>query len=94
MDIFREPRREITESALGVAAFGGFLFCDSYFANWFHIATGGDGRGCPTPLAYIIGIIALVLLIFFLIFTHFIGETICDALASRGLELRPKRRSN
>jgi len=92
-NIFREPRREITESVIGIAFFAAFLFVDSYFARWFHGITGGDQHGgCPVPIGYVFGIFGFGVLWIILGVTHGIGENICNALARRGLELRPKDR--
>jgi hypothetical protein len=96
-NIFREPRREITESAIGVAALIPFAVADIFFAPWFHEVTGGDAHGgCPVGLAYFVGAFALlagcVVMILLALASHAIGEGICNSLARRGLELRPKVR--
>lgn len=93
-NIFREPRREITESVIGIAAFGGFLFFDSYFARWFHDVTGSVNphNACPIPIGYVVGIFAFVLLLLIVFLTHLLGEGLCDFMANRGLELRPRNR--
>jgi hypothetical protein len=90
-NIFREPRREITESLAGILLVGIFLFVDWQFACWF------QGAIMPRDnffrfIGMLIGLIATVACIGMAFFTHFVGEEICDALANRGLELRPKQR--
>jgi hypothetical protein len=89
-NIFREPPREITESAVGIGVFGGLIFLDSYFANWLHAASAPWGP--PLALCYLFGLFFAIALWVLALFTHIIGEEICGALANRGLELRPKRR--
>ena len=92
-NMLREPRREITETVVGLAAIVGFCFLDYPFAIWFQEATGGlPHGGCPWPLGLFVGAIVLVLVLGLAIFVHFVGEEICDALARRGAELRPKQR--
>lgn len=97
-NIFREPRREITESVVGIAAvafvLGGFAWLDysiavaSWAQNGSHPNDFGDYLVGATFLL-ILGGIALGILT---VMTHAIGEGICNSLARRGLELRPTRR--
>ena len=92
-NIFREPRRELTESVVGTVVTGLLLWADYHAAHWFYLASGGEGKGCPWPLGMILlPIVALGATCTFLFIPHVIGEALCDALARRGLELRPKRR--
>lgn len=99
-NIFREPRREITESAVGVSVFLVFIWFDSLFAHWFYGVTERiwPGQGCPVPLGYFLGLLTLlistILVVGLSLFTHFLGEELCDFMANRGLELRPKQRFN
>lgn len=92
-NVFREPRREITEQLAGLMVFAGVLGVDLPFALWFQRETG------LTP--FVPGVIAGLICGFlggvmsFLIFglvMHAVGEGVCNALARRGLELRPKNR--
>lgn len=91
-NIRKEPRREITESLVGITVLLLLIFFDHPAAVWFHEVTGG----CPVPLGMILVPIALILLIgvtyLFLWSTHALGELVCGTLATFGLELRPKRR--
>lgn len=91
-NILREPRREIIESVVGIAAFLVCVWLDSFFARWFHEVTGGDHGGCPVPLGYLFGLLAAVLLVICVFATHALGETVCGFLANRGMEIRPKQR--
>jgi hypothetical protein len=92
-NIFREPRREITESLIGVTIFAVPLY-------WDYRLTLAVNATSPHPLPVPVGMLILggVVIVIGLIgwgaalLTHFIGEEICDSLARRGLELRPKER--
>jgi polyferredoxin len=94
-NIFREPRREITEQIVGIVPIALFLFGDWKFSLWFQ-------RQQPHPgwpdivLGMMVGLLIPVLIgifsVLLLFFTHYIREEICDSLAARGLELRPKNR--
>lgn len=90
-NIFREPRREITETLMGALVVGAFLFADRFFANWLYAAFGQNDRPFIV-LCYLIGACLGMVIFFFAIFVHWIGESICGALANHGLELRPKVR--
>lgn len=95
-NIWREPRREITESAVGLAIAGGYLYLLCRFAGWFaHWRAGSAYRdpnggdyfgGAVTGIGVTIGVIILLLV------SHAIGEGVCNGLARRGIELRPRKR--
>lgn len=91
-NIFREPRREITESAVGLMLCAAYVFLDYCFAVWFRSATGGTHDGCPWSLGMILGVGLSLLFFGLLLATHALGEFACGSLARRGVELRPKRR--
>jgi hypothetical protein len=96
-NIRKEPQREITESLLGIVALAGVLWLDYLGSLWFYTYTGGDKyRGCPWEIGIFILPLTLALLFFLgmgiLYGTHALGEILCEALAARGLELRPKRK--
>lgn len=91
-NIVREPRREITESAIGIGALFIFLYADYHFALWFYTTTGGGNQGCPWLIGMVLGCVLTVILVAFLFMTHWIGEGICGFLARLGVELRPKDR--
>lgn len=90
-NIFKEPRREITESAVGLGVFGVFMYGDYHVALRMNPANGGELALAMfvTTLGIVasIGVIVLVLM-----GTHAAGDGICNWLARRGLELRPKNR--
>lgn len=96
-NIFREPRREITESVLGIVPAILIGWIDWQFACWF------QGSIMPADKTFrlvgcLFGLVLIGASIFIpygiLLLTHSWGESICNALARRGLELRPKRRFN
>lgn len=96
----REPRRELTESAVGLVVcavvLGLWLPADYWFAEVLKQATLSDPGGpCPITLGMFLGAFTTVCLIFMGItlvhLTHYWGEKICDALARHGYELRPRR---
>ena len=99
-NIFREPRREITESIVGlIVAIGpvtAFCIADYYGAVWASVAwfdgTTSTFWGCAIVLIpmCIFGIVFFGWLA--LILTHAIGDDVCDALEERGLQLRPRDR--
>ena len=95
-NIFKEPRREITETIVGVLTIGivgpTILIIDYYYAKWL-----ADHMPHPEPADVVfcmifVGPASLFLLVMSLVFIHAIGETICDKLQRRGIELRPKQR--
>ncbi len=95
-NIFREPRREITESAVGLAIFSAAVWADYQFALWFKDATQGmlneKDPGCPLPLGMFLGVIAAFVGLVVLFLTHALGDGICNALQRNGIHLRPRNR--
>lgn len=91
-NVFREPRRELTESAVGLGIFSVYLFLDYQFSIWFQAATIDGNGGCPWGLGMLIGLILTMISILVLFATHEFGDFVCNSLARHGLELRPKNR--
>jgi uncharacterized membrane protein YdfJ with MMPL/SSD domain len=95
-NIRNEPQREITESILGVAVVAGVILLDYLLALVFSRITAGIDGGCPVHVGIVLVPIILALIFFggmgFLYGTHALGEAICNSLADRGLELRPRDR--
>lgn len=93
-NIFREPRREITESLLGIAPIAIWLYVDYRLSVAIEAEVGP--RDMPWQGAMVLLTIGLLVALFFLFLiavgTHALGEAICNAIARRGLELRPKNR--
>lgn len=93
-NIFHEPRREITETAIGLGLLGG-LFCGLY--GWTCLTWGpADAKvvsfwgamGVWTLVA-VAGSVGLTVLC---VFVHWVGEEIADVLEDHGIQLRPKHR--
>lgn len=94
-NIFNEPRREITETAIGLLIFSPLAVSD-YF-----IARALSTLDTTTPFfmwlliaapACIAGAVLFVIMLS--LFIHFVGEEICDILQDRfNIHLRPRRRS-
>jgi uncharacterized membrane protein (DUF485 family) len=94
-NMLREPRRELTEQAVGMVVLALALVPDYYAAVWLQ-AHDTSKDFVPVAIwmiaaALIVGVGVFVLgLVMYVI--HQMGEGICDALARRGLELRPRER--
>ena len=96
-NIFREPRREITESIVGTTAVvvvvGGFGWLDYAVAS----ASIEGVEHAPSlglmmfALAFLM-VAGGIILTMILVFTHAIGDVICDILEDRGLQVRPRQR--
>lgn len=91
-NIFREPRREIIESVVGLMVFAVFAWGDYHFAQWFKDVTGGPRIGCPWPIGMFFGFLLLVAIIGLVLLTHMLGDAICNLFQERGVHLRPRKR--
>lgn len=93
-NILREPRRELTETVVGLALVGPLVVADYYFAAWLQSADH-EPNPLPIPLGMILGVSSLVgcvaVLVAVLMVVHVIGEALCDSLARHGRELRPRQ---
>lgn len=95
-NIRREPRREITESLLGILVVAPLFYLDWHLsAEWSVISNGPPFiiALLLIPVFTVIGLgILFVALLAFLAGTHALGELICDILAEVRLDPRPKNR--
>lgn len=99
-NIFREPRREITETFVGLLAFAAYLAITYAAACQFPLGNvspinhgGGDVPFIITFAAWLAALPCVSMLLAFAgIFIHFIGEEVCDSLEDRGIHLRPRQR--
>ena len=91
-NIFKEPRREITETVIGATVFGVYLYGDYAAALWLQGITGGYSDAIPWPLGMAFGFCCTVVLFLILIVIHFLGEKICGSLSKFGADPRPRRR--
>ncbi len=96
-NIGREPRREITESLVGIVVMVGGLWVDYRIASYFdpyHVT----GPGLPpwwlqiVVLMIFIGIVVPMFTMLFLFLTHAVGEVACDILDEFRIDPRPKQR--
>lgn len=90
-NIFREPRREITEQVIGSVVVSGLVIADYKFARWFEIATIPVGA-CPWPVGMVLGVVAGIAVLGVVLAAHGLGDAICNRLAEAGMELRPRTR--
>jgi hypothetical protein len=84
-----EPRREIIEQAVGIAAIVAFLFLDYAFVRWLGAVDKADvifgmilvaGLAPPAVLTLVFGV-------------HAVGELVCGGLAAMGYDPRPTQRT-
>lgn len=91
-NMLREPRREITESLVGLAIVAVPVWADYRFAVWLQRATGD----CPWPAGMLLGLLGAIIVFVatgLVVFgTHALGETVCNALQRKGVHLRPRQR--
>lgn len=89
-NLANEPRREITEQAIGAASIVGFLGAD-YALSLYLFSTPKDGA--EIALGMIIAGIALIGgLLLLTVGIHAIGEMVCDMMEEAGVDPRPKQR--
>ena len=92
----KEPRRELTETGIGVAVIATAIGADYAFASWFITSFPPSGGSFPYAFAMVvamfIGAVVVLMTWGLLLFAHFLGEVICDSLANNGIYVRPKRR--
>ena len=94
-NIFREPRREITESIIGIVAaigvVGGGIWIDYRIGCWIESISGTGFWHTSWEVGMGLGFIGLCALIVAAEITHALGESICEALADKGYDPRPRR---
>lgn len=95
-NIFREPRREITESVIGGAIFAIPVVADYYFAVWFSTSPVSGHSTFRWSVGMLVGLAAMAAIILagtgILIGTHALGNAVCNAFERRNIHLRPRRR--
>lgn len=93
-NIFNEPRREITESAIGIAVFAaavGVVVLPGYIIA-SHIKDSLMPFGMAWFLSSMFVVFCYVFLLCILQLTHIWGDAACDALEGRGIQMRPLQR--
>lgn len=92
-NIFREPRRELTEQLVGLLLLvpvGLYGYLVYYLAS---ISTNNTSDFCGALIVFTFGlIICFFILCGILLLMHKVGEEICEELDSFGIKLRPKQR--
>lgn len=94
-NIFKEPRREITESLVGiltgVSAIFGWYFGAVMLQHYLRLEDGSK-----VPFVSCLTGVALLFVLFLVVvyLTHWLGEVVCDWLEDRNLDPRPKQRYN
>jgi hypothetical protein len=97
-NIFREPRREITETVVGVALITIPVVADYFAARGLQKMPGWGDIPLFLGMTFVpLALFSAVILGAFVLFqipllVHSIGESACDALQRRGIHLRPRNR--
>src|ERR1700722_6083126 len=80
-NIFREPRREITESAIGIGILSVVIWADYKFGVWLQGAAGCKGDFCyvPWPAGMGIGVLGAGGLLMLLFLAHELGDAVCNS---------------
>lgn len=96
-NIFKEPRRELTESAVGI----GVILVAAVPLGWldYQLALSTSTPAKPEDFwlvlfllgPFLIFVVSALVLAFFAV-THALGNAICNGLEKRGIQLRPKQR--
>lgn len=92
-NIGKEPRREITESVIGIGVVVGYIFADYFVVSWLMSgAQNHTDQVVGTVLGMLGGIVLVPISILFLLATHALGDGICNWFAALGADPRPRRR--
>ena len=96
-NIFKEPRRELTEQAIGTGAvlmgIAAFCLADNWLADSLvRQDSPGEWWGARV-LAVGVLIIGAILTRGLTLLAHQIGDSICNAFQARGIHLRPRNRA-
>ena len=88
-NIFREPRREITESVVGITVFS--LIVVGPIALAWYAANDSIRQDHDMPWGGVF-IIMILLQLAAAAGTHALGEAVCNRLQRAGIHLRPRQR--
>lgn len=89
-NIFVEPRREITETIIGLAAVGGFLSLDYWLVSRLPWPSGADAGFFYFEMFGMAIILAAVFILLVLI--HKLGDVLCNLFQRGGFDPRPAQR--
>ena len=94
-NILREPRRELTETAVGLAIVVPLIYADYSFGQWLQDYAGYDKHGdahLPWVIGMGVGTLAGIAISLSAIIIHALGTAICDTLDKHDIHLRPRQR--
>jgi hypothetical protein len=86
-NVFREPRRELTETLIGILITSLFIGVDYLLALWVR-----HHHGLNKSDSVVTATLLLFILVLLIVASHWIGEWTCNRLRDAGLELRPRNR--
>lgn len=91
-NMLREPRREITESVVGLLIFAVYMSVSYWFALWIC----EQDRATPFAVAMVFSMLGVFYVPFALMAVMFVvhvaGDIACDMLEAIGVHLRPRQR--
>lgn len=91
-NIFNEPRREITESLIGIVC----LIPVGISAYWIACRIVEADDKLPFPAALLMGFLLtaawIISLIMFIFATHILGDKVCNLFQTGRIHLRPRER--
>lgn len=93
-NIFREPRREITETVVGLVLLVP-AWADYRFGVWLATFLAPPDKDMYVMLVVVgtmLGVALMGAAVLSIVILHAVGESICDALEDRGMHLRPRQR--
>lgn len=100
-NMLNEPRREIVETVVGIAAAAAgfallilyeYLFVSLVYLPWLCFGHNASAHGNDVNVGTFVGIVALGASFLLLIAIHALGDAICSALQRRDIHLRPRVR--
>lgn len=91
-NMLNEPRRELTETAVGIGVAAGVCLLDYAFANWLADVTAGTPARAPLAIWLAVGLVVIIFGGMAIVAIHAIGDATCNALQRQGVHLRPRRR--
>ncbi len=92
-NIFREPRREITESAVGLIVFAAMLATGWFSSLWTWRSLGWPLNEWYCFIGVGLGAVVMIVVAWTIIeFTHDLGDAICNGFERGGIHLRPRVR--
>jgi hypothetical protein len=93
-NIFREPKRELIETVVGISLAAIPCAADYWFAAWLRARSleYEPRNPIPLPIGMLFGLAIMAAFVVFMLIIHATGEVACNALERRGIHLRPRNR--